>query len=332
MVEIFSGTAHLEILTELEAHDNDTSNLTEEDTRRMLNAYPLFDYLFNTQDIPELEEDKYGLHLGAQYLSRQKNKFTIPTANPISVEERITRKDPDKYEPLKNTLKSMGLRLESVIDVEYFESYKNQKDLIQALTEDQRRTGTTMQELRKHIRRLQESEFEHTFDFVSQGEYGLERITEVLKGERPDKRAFTALLDTEKIHLQFAEAGGKTIIVYFGYGNHDAFTRNLPGKNRNEGRMERIDLMSAPTADMLRPQFAKSDKRHELDLLQHINACQLGYEEYFENLFSYESRLEEFKGEHDSRQVDKILMLPARMRTKSAALIAYNQLVSRIKL
>lgn len=329
MVEIFSGTAHMEILAELEAHDNDISDLTEEDTKRMLPSFPLFDYLFNTQDIPELEKDEYGLHLGSQYITQHGNQFTIPTANKILVEERVTQKDPDKYKTLQKALECTGERLESVVDIEYFENNRDQKDFVLALTEDRRNIGTKMQQLQKHIKKLKESEFEHAFDFVSQGEYTLDRITEVLSDERADKKAFTALLDTEKIHMQFANVGTKVRLVYFGYGNHDAFTRNLPGKNRNERRMARIDLINNPAG--LQVQLAKSNERHEQDLLQLINVCQQGYEEHFQNHFSYDSRLKEFRGEADSHEVDPILMLPERIRSKSAALIAYNQLASRIR-
>jgi len=331
MVEVFANKLDWEILADLEGNMNDTSSMTEEELEQQKRNYPLFRYLFEQEDIPTLCEGEYGLCVGDQVIRNTEkksrtsnNKYIIPTANKILVEKRENKKDPKDFPELANAMKKLGRPFDYVQDIEFFESYLDQRRLAESLLRGFDKNKTGMGWVKQQVRSLNGRDFEEAMSFVS--DYSIVDLMDVLEEEKADKRQFTAFLDTEKIHLQLVQSNNEQILVYFGYGNHNAFTRNLPGKGQHLARASRIDHIRDPDSTFLKSQFAQPTHIRRHNLKELININQQNYEQYFLNNIGYDSRLASFQGEHNSAAIDQILMIPPRIRTKSAALIAYNRL------
>jgi len=187
---------------------------------------------------------------------------------------------------------------------------------------------------RSLVRKLYESEFEE-FEEVLLGEDPF-NFFEIMneKVNKISGSAFSAFLDTEKIHIQFAMCSfgayeDVPVIAYFGYGNYYPFSTMLKNKNDRFMRFSQLNSSDEIKVDHFLNEIKKSKLQKSNELKSKINECQKSYRNHFENNLNFSTRRERFinkygeNGEYPE-YVDRLMMLEPAIRTKSAALVAYD--------
>ncbi|HDU8491120.1 TPA: hypothetical protein RG418_002110 [Aeromonas hydrophila] len=338
----------------IEWYVNYTSNNEEfpnpYETEKLIsdNAFPHLKYFYSQDNID------LAIINGTPKVIAIKDKNTsiiknIP--NDIHVETRRASKRPDEYIYLKNRLIDEGITLEEVIDIEFFERYESHVNYnleltgeIESVYEKYSDTITNSASLSGFIRKtkshrdliklLYRMEFDQ-FESIFMNE-STSHLYDVLddSGNKIDKSKFTAFLDTEKIHLQFAicsyGAFNKIpVLAYFGYGNYYPFSQSIKQKHDRLERFSQLNKGDDISAEYYLKEIKKPSAKKSLELKNKINNCQKKYYEHFNNNFN----LEHVRKKHIamngnknkySPHIDSFMMLEPRIRTKSAALVAYD--------
>lgn len=334
MNEIFIDDFEDEVQFYLDS-DEILNNLNSQKVNKLRNIFPLFSYLYYQEQIPELQIEDSAFKLDRKIpFSKDKTSFIIPTGNQIRVDLRRENKPNSKYSNLEKILNSNNFTLNHVVDIEFFEYYQSQfnliKDLNKSKTDFQKKPN--LSNLLWKLKEENEKEFEYILSLDKTIKEGVIILYDILENDKINPKIFTSFLDTEKIHLQIANISQnsqqRNILIYYGFGNYYPFTRNINYKKICEKRLNRIDLINANKQEILKyiqAEFKLSQEEIDQNLLNLINSSQHTYLNHFNQNFSYQKRLEEFKGDKTPLgKADIFFSLNPKIRTKSAALIAYN--------
>lgn len=336
MEELFLNSFSDEVNYYLESNENPLIEIDNNNERYFRDIFPLFSYLYFQEIIPNLRYKNGILSLNESNISSNKseNSFIIPTANPIQVDMRREIKSSIKYSNLENILQKNQIKLNHIIDIEFFEYFPKQKRLIKNLekTHNSYTKSPSFNSLLWGLKKEEEKDFEQILTIDKKINSGILTLYDILEENTVKTDIFTSFLDTEKIHLQFANIsyGSKqeNVLVYFGYGNYYPFTRNIKSKNSFENRLNRLDYINTnqnETLEYIQSQLGLDPNNKKKQLLDKINSSQEQYEDHFTRNLDREIRLQQFKGTQlPLGEVDRFFMINPSIRTKSAALIAYN--------
>lgn len=306
------------------------------------NYFPHLKYFYDSSPIVDMKNiDKYENFVKTDRDSNIAYIENVP--NKIVVETRVDEKPAKDFSFLSSELAKKAITLEKVIDIEFFETYKshenyliNLDDSLEERLEQYSDETHKMKPLshRGFVRKLYELEFSNFED--------------VLFGEEPSKfyellddniskisgSAFSAFLDTEKIHIQiavcsFGNLKEVPVLAYFGYGNYYPFASYMKNKNDRYGRFSQLNHGDVIDLDRYISEIRKPKDLKTKEIQHRINECQLGYLEHYKtNLDFYSRRTAHLKkhgsGDEFPEFVDRLMMLEPVTRTKSAALIAYD--------
>lgn len=312
------------------------------------NAFPHLKYFYSQDDID------LSIFNGTPKVITIKNKNTsiiknIP--NDIHVETRRASKRPDEYIYLKSRLTAAGITLEEVIDIEFFERYESHVNYNLELTGEIERvyekysdtitnsasTGGFIRKTKSHrdlIKLLYKMEFKQ-FESIFMNE-STSHLYDVLddSGNKIDKSRFTAFLDTEKIHLQFAICSYGIfkkipILAYFGYGNYYPFSQAIKRKHDRLERFSQLNKGDDISIEYYLKEIEKPSTKKASELKNKINHCQKKYFEHFNENFNLERVREKHFAKNGNKNkysphIDSFMMLEPIIRTKSAALVAYD--------
>ncbi|MFT4244555.1 MAG: hypothetical protein ACMXYB_03835 [Candidatus Woesearchaeota archaeon] len=334
MEEIFINTFIDEIQYYLDS-DKVLAHPNIEELNKFRSFFPLFSYSYYQEHIPNLQIGESEFKLGQKIpFSKDKTSFIIPLANQIRVELRKKRKLNSKYSNLENILNKNKFTLNKIVDIEFFEYYQSQFRLVKDLNKSRIdfQNKSSLNNILWALKVENEKNFEQILSLDNSIEDGILVLYELLEDKKIDSKIFTGFLDTEKIHLQIANINKssqqRNILIYYGYGNYYPFTRNIIDKKEYENRLNRFDLINANEHEILKyvqNKFNQEQEKIDKNLLVLINSSQREYSSHFNRYFSYENRLNKFKGNKKPLGgTDFFFSLNPRIRTKSAALIAYN--------
>ncbi|ELM3717537.1 hypothetical protein RYR53_000532 [Aeromonas hydrophila] len=310
-------------------------------------TFPHLDYFYGKNDIDPIKINE------SPKITKRRNGSVIITniPNDIQVDTKVTKKMPDEYSYLSTKLREKNITLENVLDIEFFERYEAHINYHLQLTggieevykefsnsvepsvnhKVMFRKTKSPQSLIKLLYEMQFNEFESIFMGGDSS-----HLYDVLddSGEKIDKKKFTAFLDTEKIHMQFAMCSfgpfkNIPVLAYFGYGNYYPFSQKVKNKNDRLERFSQINKGDIIDTEYYMRELTRSNNDKTKDLQKKINECQKNYHEYFKEKFD----LKDIKKKHLENNgcennypsfVDSFMMLEPVIRTKSAALIAYE--------
>lgn len=317
-----------------------------------MNYFPILKYLYSNQSIEDLNNSNF---FDKKEIIQKINSNTyrineIP--NRILVETRLNEKKASLFEKLQKELKKDRIKLEKIIDIEFFEYYEIHQKYLESLNgkdeekllkfSDDKRSlkdkelnisfkWPSQREMIRNFNKCDCSNFEYTFfqeDPV--------KLIEVLNNNNDgiNKKEFSTFMDTEKIHIQMAicsKGNQKNIpvLAYFGFGNYYPFAASIKNKDNRFKRFSQINNSDNIDSKYYLKEIQKSQLEKEIYLKELINSSQLEYHSYFEKNFNLKKRKDIFEKKYNSKTefslfTDDLLMLDPIFRTKSAALIAYD--------
>ncbi|WP_039978425.1 hypothetical protein [Vibrio jasicida] len=324
---------------------NGEAILTDEQVKECesKNCFPHLKYFYDSSSIVDIKniENYEDVVITSKSITNIAYIHNIP--NKIIVETRVDEKSAKDFSFLNNELAKESITLEKVIDIEFFETYKahenylihldcSLEEILERYSDETSKMGPLSH--RGLVRKLYESEFKN--------------FEEVLFGEEPAKfydllddniskistRSFSAFLDTEKIHIQFAICSfGKfkeiPVLAYFGYGNYYPFASYMKNKNDRYNRFSQLNHGDLIDLNYYISEIKKSKNQKTREIQSKINECQLGYLEHYNSNLNFYSRRSTHMSKHGNGYefpefVDRLMMLEPATRTKSAALIAYD--------
>lgn len=305
-------------------------------TPQIIDSFPLLKYLYTQQTIPEVEFSDPNLIVDRKQVIRGNNentRFLIPTANQLEVTVEINEKDKKKYPKLEEVIASTGNKLVGITDIEFFEKFKGHEKIVRGLRDEYPLSNNP--ELNNLRARMQEQELNAVdliFGIMSNDEFDVSKLIDLIDPEKERIMAgqFSALFDTEKIHLQFAQVetkGGiiEPILAYFRYGAHQPF--NVRAKNSKELRYNAIDQLSETIdKNYYQRELSKDSQKRTNELIALIDEAQQSYVTHFNANTSYSNQEARFTGVNKThKNIDQeLLMINPQIRSKSAALIAHT--------
>ncbi len=333
----------------LEYTSNGDYYIPEDDIdRHIINkTFPHIEYFYDQRDI---DLDK--INSSPKIIKLKANGDAIITSIPnnILVHTNITKKKAEQYSHLANKLRQKNITLEEVVDIEFFELYEAHElyklelngeidnlynefsnETTSSINKNNFIKKTSMRDIAKLLYRMKLEEFESTF----MGE-DPSHLYDILDntGKQVNKEKFTAFLDTEKIHIQLAICSHDKrkkipVLAYFGYGNYYPFAQGIKNKDLRFGRFSQINSSDQIDHNYYIKEINKSKEIKERELKEKINFCQKKYHAFFMKNFSLEIIREKYHKSNESENkypqfIDKLISLEPIIRTKSAALIAYN--------
>lgn len=289
-----------------------------------------------------------------QKIKLNQNYFQIPLANPLIVKITEEEKVSSKYPILENTLNLKNIKLNYILDIEFFESLKSHDDISNYLLSENNIysncnfNNMTFQDYllnHKEIWEFHKSKLldwnveDLNFEIKNFAMSNLENLIDYYdcNFEKVDDKLFTSFLDTEKIHLQFANVTYKNkqhnILAYFGYGNYYPFTgRSIDKKNASNKRFNKLDYLNGKNgnnSNYYLSELNKSSTIRKNNLLEIINLSQKNYLSHFNDNFSFDFRLNSYENKNclvmcdSDKSLNNFIKINPVIRTKSAALISY---------
>ncbi|MCA9496571.1 MAG: hypothetical protein KC589_06510 [Nanoarchaeota archaeon] len=306
------------------------------------NIFPNLSYFYNGNDLNELLTNYPNLfNKSNNFFKKIEDDKTFnfidnfKLANPLSVGLKINSKPLNNYTNLRKSLIEKNIRLEKIIDVEFFEFFKEQKWFLNNISgRNEEKINTKHfhnEKLRNLIANFENKDLTDLEEICNLMGMDITKVLEYINEDysRLNGNVFTAFMDTEKIHLQFVKCKfnnkSKILLGYYGYGNHKPFMPSLKSKNVSDIRFMREDhLNSKLNLKYYLDELKINNLQTIRNLLNKLNSSQKNYPSYFAKHFSYESRL---KQNTNSNKIidknDKIFMLNPNTRTRAAALSAY---------
>lgn len=263
------------------------------------------------------------------------HKINITT--PLLVGVKSSKKEVSLQ--LEKALAEKKLKMDYVLDIEFFEFYENNMLFLKhlfnrefELLNPNAMKNLGLYKLISHMQKSDLAEFDYALRTLGNNSADIIDVLDINK-EIVSKATFTAFMDTEKIHLQLGILAGKyqqnefPLLLYFGYGNHNPFSRNIKGKDAANKRFNRLNALNGRKSDVshIIADINKTSIKRKQSLLELIDDSQQNYPAYFKENFSYDARAKMYLGNLEiDKSMDMVLQIPEAIRAKSAALIAYR--------
>lgn len=304
---------------------------------------PLLNYLYHGENLQEITTKN-------NLILKRKNELEINLTTNIKATRRIKK---IQNQNAKKILEKKQIKTDGFLDVEYFEELSGAKELLKSYNQP---TLTLLEDF--NVRQFRQQNLNQTPTKPKSNiktnqaqtnyteEIDLKIIEKTTEKGIIDKKEFSTIQDTEKVHLIFAyqKKQNNTLLIpiYIGIGANYPYTRKLTTKNQGDNRFYRYnpilgfeqEFQEQPnnsfknTINKIDPNKKKLLEGNQL-LQQKLQQAASKYAKYFQEHHNIQQKMKEFE-QITNKEIplqEQLLnincQIPPSIRAKTAILYAY---------